>query len=196
MADPTEAPPQDAQDSLLDALGALREQRAIETRTDMALPGYGGRLWATFRLPEHASKATQVSALIIADNRNALSESLNLIAGCTVGLYLADAGAEKPVHDDNGTLAHGFAHLPGGTDDAPVNFNDSRLERVRDGALCPPRPQGREHSPDSRVRAFFGSDSLVIQTAMLICGWLAGGDDQPGALADLSDRFRDGDQRE
>lgn len=183
----------DGQDSLLDALGALREQRAAETTTDLALPGFAGRLWATFRLPAKPARTVQIVAFIMADHANALSESMALVAECTVGIYTASADAEEPIRDGE-TLARGFHHLPGGTDEMPVNFADGRLERVRDGALCPPRPQGREHTPETRVRALFGADALVVQAAMMISGWVTGGTDSKGALAGLSERFRNGDR--
>jgi hypothetical protein len=167
----TGAPPDD-QGSILDALGALREQRAAKTLEDFPLPGFAGRLWARFRLPANQAKATQMSMFL-----------------------MTDPNAEPPIYGDSG-LARGFAHLPGGTDDMPVSFQDPRLERVQDGKLCPPRPHGREHTPESRARALFASDATIVQAAALVCGWALGGGEQTGAFADLSARFRAGDQRE
>jgi hypothetical protein len=186
----------DDQGTLLDALGALREQRAAETLEDFPLPGFAGRLWARFRLPQNQAKVSQMSALMIAGHENAAQIATELLTECTVGLFLlSDPNAEPPIYE-GGTLAQGFSHLPGGTDEMPVNFRDSRLERVQGGALCPPRPHGREHTPESRVRALFANDAVVAQAAALICGWAIGGGEQSGALAKMSARFREGDQRE
>jgi hypothetical protein len=183
----------DDQGTLLDALGALREQRAAETLQDSPLPGFAGRLWARFRLPQNQAKATQVSALAVAGHASAVENATALVAECTVGLFmLTDPNADTPIYDGE-SLARGWAHLPGGTDEMPINFRDSRLERIQQ--LCPPRPHGREHASDSRVRSLFASDAAVVQAAMVICGWALGGD-QAGAFAALSDRFREGDQRE
>jgi hypothetical protein len=191
----TGAPPDD-QGSILDALGALREQRAAKTLEDFPLPGFAGRLWARFRLPANQAKATQMSMLMIAGHESAAQTATALLTECTVGLFLmTDPNAEPPIYGDSG-LARGFAHLPGGTDDMPVSFQDSRLERVQDGKLCPPRPHGREHTPESRARALFASDATIVQAAALVCGWALGGGEQTGAFADLSARFRAGDQRE
>jgi hypothetical protein len=200
MSDPTEimaVTPPDEQDTLLDALGVMREQRAAETLEDVPLPGFAGRLWARFRLPQNQVKATQLGMLMVAGHENATPSAVALLTECTVGLFLmTDPNAESPVYADGGSLAPGFSHLPGGMDEMPVNFKDSRLERVQGGKLCPPRPNGREHSPETRVRSLFANDALVVQAATLICGWALGGGDQQGALADLSARFREGDQRE
>jgi hypothetical protein len=65
------------QDSLLDALGSLREQRAAETTTDLPLPGFAGRLWATFRLPD-AGKVTQLSTFMAAGARQLTGEARKL----------------------------------------------------------------------------------------------------------------------
>jgi hypothetical protein len=183
------------QDSLLDALGSLREQRAAETTTDLPLPGFAGRLWATFRLPD-AGKVTQLSTFMAAGARQLTGEAAEMLSDITVGLYLASVDAEPPIRREGGALAPGFEHLPGGLEEMPVNFKDARLERVRGGGLCPPRPHGREHSPATRVRALFNSDALMVQAAMLVTGWALGGGDTGGAIAGLSERFREGDSRE
>lgn len=190
MDDRTEV---DQPNSLLDALGALREQRAAETTTDLPLPGFAGRLWATFRLPP-APKVTRLSAFIAAGARELTEEASQVIAAATVGLYLADADAEPPIRGEGGSLGRGFQHLPGGLDELPVNFQDSRLEAIPQ--LCPPKATGRGHTPESRVRALFNSDALMLQGAMLLTGWALGGGDATGALAELSSRFRNGDRIE
>jgi hypothetical protein len=100
MSDPTEitaVTPPDEQDTLLDALGALREQRAAETLEDFPLPGFAGRLWARFRLPQNQAKATQLSALMVAGHENAAQIAVALLTECTVGLFLmTDPNAEPP----------------------------------------------------------------------------------------------------
>lgn len=179
--------------SLLDELGALRERRAAETTTDLPLPGYNGRLWATYRLPD-AAKAMRLAALMGTGGQATLPVAMGIVAETTRGLYLADEGAEAPVRDEDGRLRPGFQHVPPGTDDAPLNYLDARLERVPQ--LCPPRPGGREHTAETRVRALFGRDPLVIAAGMSVCGWALGGGDEgdTGALGALSEQFRNGDQ--
>lgn len=191
MTEPTTDPALNGTGSLLAGLGALRAQREAETTTDLPLPGFGGRLWATFRLPR-TEKATQVQAMLFAGAPQLLGACMELIAFSTAGLYLADPGLEAPIchpagHPDEGHLRDGFQHLPGGTDDMPITF-DLRLEKIPD--LCPERPADHVHSPETRVRALFGRDTLVIATASGIIGWALGaGDNIQGALEALSERF-------
>lgn len=172
--------------SLLDQLGALRQQRADETVTDLALPGYNARLWANVRLPD-AAKATRLTALMAAGDAALTGVAMEIVAEAVKGLYLADSGAEPPILLDGGGLAVGFDHLPGGTDLQPVNFADARLERVPQ--LCPPRAGGKAHDDRTRVRALFGRDALVIGMAMSVAGWALGMGGKPGALERLSEQF-------
>jgi hypothetical protein len=107
--------------SLLDHLGALREHRASETTTSLPLPGFEGRLWATYRLPD-AAKATQVATMSAAGHQSLLGACMDLLAATTTGLYTGPNDPDGKVHDEDGHLNPGYAHLPGGTDEMPVTF--------------------------------------------------------------------------
>jgi hypothetical protein len=172
--------------SLLDHLGALREHRASETTTSLPLPGFEGRLWATYRLPD-AAKATQVATMSAAGHQSLLGTCMDLLAATTTGLYTGPSDPDGKVHDEDGHLNSGYAHLPGGTDEMPVTFAHPALERIPQ--LCPARPGGREHTAETRVRALFGRDNLVVTAAMTVVGWALGGGDSTGALAELSESF-------
>lgn len=173
--------------SLLADLGRLRAKREEETTTDLPLPGFADRLWGTFRLPK-GTKASQVSAMLASDNQAALGACLELIAQMTTAIYLCDdEDAEAPIRDPaSGQLRDGFRHLPGGTDQIPVAFGVN-LEAVTD--LCPARPGGKAHTPETRVRTLFAADGLVQQMALSLCGWALGGGDAAGELNRLSERF-------
>lgn len=175
--------------NLLDQLGALRQQRASETTTDLALPGFAGRLWATVKLPD-AGKAARFQTLLGggAPGTMLLDAALEMVADNVTGIYTSDAGAEPPVLGDLGAVSPGFQHLPGGTDLQPVNFRDARLERVTQ--LCPPRPHGKAYDPANRVRTLFDRDGLVIAMATSVTMWaIGGGKDTTGALERLSREF-------
>lgn len=172
--------------SLLDQLGAIRQQRADETVTDLALPGFNGRLWANVRLPD-AAKATRLTALMAAGDAALTGVAMEIVAETVKGLYTSAVDAEPPIILDGGTLAPGFEHLPGGTDLQPITFADARLERIPQ--LCPPRAAGKTHDDRTRVRALFGRDALVIGMAMSVAGWALGMGGKPGALDRLSEQF-------
>jgi hypothetical protein len=178
-------------DSLLDQLGALREERASQTTHDFALPGFQGRLWGTFRLPDGV-KASQLAALVGSGNPSALSASMDLLGRANTGLYTYSGALmddeDLTVRDDDGALNPGFEHLPEGTDEMPVSFSTPALERVSGGKLCPPRPGGKEHTAETRARALFGRDALVIASASALVGWAL------GAGAQLSETFRGRDE--
>lgn len=185
MADPTDTngkvTEHDADASLLDALGARREARAEKTQQDLPLPGNDGRLWATVKLlgPE---RPQQLMIAEVAGQKAALGIAMDLIADATVSLFVADGADEdgKPIRP---------RPLPGiDPAELALSYGDDRLETLFP-RLCPPRPGGREHTPPTRVRALFGSDTLVLSHATQIAGWMLGGGDNQGALAAMSAGF-------
>jgi hypothetical protein len=116
---------------------------------------------------------------------------MELLARSTKGLYTGPDDEDAEIHDEDGHLNPEFDHLPGGTDAVPISFATPALERI--DQLCPPRPGGKAHTPESRARSLFGSDALVITAAMIVVGWAIGGDGA-GALERFGEQFRNGDQ--
>jgi hypothetical protein len=143
-----------AEGSLLDDLVQAREALDARQTEDFALPGFEGKLWATCRLPKTRSHWHLVKRLADDDTPDAqlTSASAELIAGCTVGLWmLGPAGREDFAGFD--------AENPAGYEDLP--------ER-----LVPPRPGKREHSPASRVLSLFNQrGGMVLGHAAEIAGW-------------------------
>jgi hypothetical protein len=145
--------------SLLDSLGALREQRVSETQEDMALPDTGGRLWARFKLTKGSTRA---AAVIGGGVPEAMGVACDFLADACVCLYLAHG-----VEDDRPVKPLPF---PGCESIEDVSFQ-SALEDIAP-RLCPPRPGGGQHTPGTRVRAVIGSDPLVERLTMMVVGWM------------------------
>lgn len=165
--------------SILDSLGALRETRVSETVKSLAIPGTGGRLWATYRLPDGA-RVTQTSAMLASGAKQGMSTANNLLADYCTALFLAHGEDE-----DGGPVDR--REFPGCDDLLPMAL-DVRLEATAP-RLCPPRPGGKEHTKATRIRAVIGSDALLCGHALAVCAWALGGADDKGALDVLSERF-------
>jgi hypothetical protein len=143
-----------AEASLLDDLVQSREALDANQREDFALPGFEGKLWATYRLPKTGKQWRLVKRLADDDTTDSAltGSAAELIAECTVGLYMMGPA--------------GRVDFPGFTKDEPAGYEDLP-ER-----LVPPRPGGRAHTPASRVLTLFNQrGSLVVTHAATLAGW-------------------------
>lgn len=150
-------------DSLIDGLGARRDELAAEKVEDLPVPGYDERLWASFRLPGAAETIAMARQISLAgkaeDNRELVGTALRYLTRPLLGVFLRDADGRR-------------VDFPGYSEDSPAPLA-ALPER-----LVPPRPGGRAHTAESRLRALLVRDEMVVGFALALVGWAQGGQRQ------------------
>lgn len=150
-------------DSLIDGLSARRDELAAEKVEHLPVPGYDERLWASFRLPGAAETIAMARQISLAgkaeDNRELVGTALRYLTRPLLGIYMQTDEQRR-------------VDFPGYSEDSPAPL-DALPER-----LVPPRPGGRVHTAESRLRALLVRDEMVVGFALALVGWAQGGQRQ------------------
>lgn len=145
-------------DSMLDDLVALREERAAEKTHDMPLPGYDGKLWASYKLlgPKRVVAMIQAFADTSLTDSQVTHLAASFIADACTGIYMR-RGDER-------------VDFPGHSEDAPAGPLNLPQR------LVPPRSAGREHTRESALRTLHARDNVLAGHALDVAGWMQSAD--------------------